>query len=146
MNAFVPEGDAKYFDFWEGTWLGMKEDGSLDSAIRFEVKRSVNPSAFEEAWGVGTGRSVALRAWDKTNGKWGFSWVSTNGLYQVWDSQKIDGHWYILKDFNVNGDKYLSRQSFILQSDSTVIRLSEKTYDKKKWELRFKQRLKKIRN
>jgi len=144
MNAFVAEGDAKYFDFWEGIWIGIKYDMTLDSTLRFEIKRSIHPAAFEEVWHMGGGTSIALRAWDKTNGKWGFTWISSNGLYQVWNSEKIDGNWYILKDFNVNGDKYLSRQGFILQADGTVVRTSEKTYDRKKWEVRFIQHLKKI--
>lgn len=146
MKPFIPEGDAKYFDFWEGTWCLLKDDNTVDSTVCFKVQRSVHPSAFTEEWGTLKDRSaVALRAWDKTNNKWGFVWVSANGLYQVWDTKKIDGNWYIYKQFTVEGDTYLSRQSFILQPDGTVLRISEKSYDEKKWEVRFKQRLKKIK-
>jgi hypothetical protein len=59
--------------------------------------------------------------------------------------KKIEGQWYIYKQFTINGDTCLSRQDFIPQPDGTVLRVSEKTYDEKKWELRFKQRLKKIK-
>ena len=149
-NELVLTEDAKYFDFWEGTWQVINEDGTIDTTSYFKVKRSVHPAAFEEVWQFGPDkttklRSVALRAWDKSNNKWGFVWVSGNGLYQVWDTRKVDGHWYIYKQFTVNGDTYLSRQGFLLQPDGTVLRISEKTYDEKKWELRFKQRLKKVK-
>lgn len=146
-KPFAPEGDAKYFDFWEGDWYLLKDDNTIDTSTHFKIQRSVHPSSFIEEWQFGNGmRSVALRAWDKTNNKWGFVWVSDNGLYQVWDSKKVDGNWYIYKEFDINGDKYLSRQAFILQPDGTVLRISEKTYDEKKWELRFKQRLKKFKH
>ena len=144
-NALTLTDDAKYYDFWKGKWSLLKDDGTLDTTTYFKVKASVHPAAFEEEWKFGTGmRSVALRAWDKTNNKWGFVWVSDNGLFQVWDSRKVDGQWYIYRQFSINGDTYMSRQSFILQSDGTVIRKSEKSYDEKKWELRFSQRLKRV--
>ncbi len=145
MKPFIPEGDARYFDFWEGTWYDIKADNTIDSNSYFIVKKSVHPSSFIEEWHSANGiYAVAIRAWDKTNNKWGFVWVSDNGLYQVWDTQKIEGNWYMYKQFTINGDTYLSRQSFILQSDGTVLRTSEKSYDEKKWELRFKQRLKRL--
>lgn len=145
-KAMIPTEDSHYFDFWEGTWYGIKDDNTIDSAICFRVTRSVHPAAFYEEWKFANGaRSVALRAWDKTNNKWGFVWVSDNGLYQEWDTRKTDGHWFIHKQFTISGDTYLSRQGFLLQPDGTVLRISEKTYDEKKWELRFKQHLKKIK-
>jgi hypothetical protein len=144
-NAFVPEGDAKYFSFWEGKWVVVTENNTLDSNNYFIVKKSVNPASYVEEWHFSNGMSsFAIRAWDKTAGKWGFVWISDNGLYQVWDTKKVDGHWYIYRNFDINGDKYLSRQGFIPQPDGTVIRISEKSYDDKSWELRFKQKLKKV--
>jgi hypothetical protein len=147
IKPFMPGGEAKYFDFWEGTWFEIKDDNSLDSTSWFKVKRGPNASSFVEEWHFSNGaESIAVRAWDKINNKWGFAWVSDNGLYQVWDTKKVDGHWYIYKEFTINGDTYLSRQGFIPQADGSVLRISEKSYDEKKWELRFKQKLKKILN
>lgn len=144
-KPFIPEGDAKYFDFWEGTWMELKDDNKLDSNSYFKIRRSVNPSCFIEEWHLSSGmNSVAIRSWDKTNNKWGFVWASDNGLYQVWDTKKVEGNWYIYKQFTINNDTYLSRQGFIPQPDGTVLRISEKSYDEKKWELRFKQRLKRV--
>lgn len=145
MKPFTPTGEATYYDFWEGTWLGLREDGTLDSTLQFIVKRGVHSAAFKEYWTMGEGNhSFALRAWDKINSKWGFTWISQNGLYQVWDSEKMDGHWYIIKEFTINNERYLSRQAFIPQADGTVVRISEKSYDRKHWELRFRQVLKKV--
>jgi hypothetical protein len=144
-DPLVLTEDAKYFDFWEGTWCVVNDDNTVDTTSYFKVQRSVNAASFVEEWCSGSNKlkSIALRAWDKTNQKWGFVWVSGNGLYQVWDTRKVDGHWYIYKSFTIKGDTYLSRQGFLPQQDGTVLRISEKSYDDKKWELRFKQRLKK---
>lgn len=146
MKPFYPEGDAKYFDFWKGTWYLMKDDNSIDSNSFFVVRELVHPSCFMEEWHFEGNNAVALRTWDKINNRWGYAWVSANGLYQVWDTKKVNKHWYIYKQFTISGDTYLSRQSLIQQSDGTVFRLSEKSYDEKKWELRFRQRLKKVDN
>lgn len=146
QKPLVLTEDANYYNFWEGTWFGLNNDNTLDSTLCFIVTRSVNAAAFEEKWKFAKGsESFALRAWDKTNNKWGFVWISDNGLYQVWDTRKVDGHWYIYREFTINGDTYLSRQGFLLQPDGTVLRVSEKTYDEKKWELRFSQRLQKVK-
>ncbi len=144
-NPLVLTDDAHYFDFWEGTWYVLKEDNTLDSNSYFKVKRSVHPASFTEEWKFGNGsKSIAIRTWDKINSKWGFVWVSDNGLYQVWDTRKVDGQWYLYKTFTVNSDTYLSRQGFFPQPGGTVLRVSEKSYDEKKWELRFKQILRKV--
>jgi hypothetical protein len=146
-KPFTPEGDAKYFDFWAGTWYELKPDNTLDSNVCFRITRGVHPSCFIEEWQFGNGmKSIAIRSWDKTNNKWGFVWVSDNGLYQVWDTRKVDDNWYIYKEFTINNDTYLSRQGFIPQADGTVLRTSEKSYDEKKWEIRFQQRLKRDKN
>jgi hypothetical protein len=144
IKSFKPEGEAKYFDFWVGTWYQLKEDNSLDSTTYFKVVTSVNPSSFLEEWHFAGMSSIAVRAWDKTNNKWGFVWVSDNGLYQVWDTKKVNGNWYIYKQFTVDGDTYISRQGFLRQVDGTVLRISEKSYDGEKWELRFQQHLKRV--
>lgn len=145
QNPLVVTPDATYFNFWKGHWFALKDDNSIDSTIRFEVTQGVHQAAFEERWHFGNAYSFALRSWDKSNNKWGFVWISDNGLYQVWDTRKVDGHWYLYKEFTINGDTYMSRQGFIPQADGTVLRVSEKSYDEKKWELRFSQRLKKMK-
>ena len=145
QNALVLTDDAKYFSFWSGNWVLLRDDGSVDSTTFYNVKHGVHEAAYAEEWQMGPGnKSIAIRAWDKTNSKWGFVWVSSNGLFQVWDTRKVGKDWYIYKEFDVNGDKYMSRQGFLLQADGTVLRISEKSYDGIKWELRFKQILKKV--
>lgn len=145
QNALVLSSDAEYFSFWPGTWFLLRDNGSVDSTTYYKINRSIHEAALIEEWQMGPGnKSIAIRAWDKTNSKWGFVWVSSNGLFQVWDTRKIVNDWYIYKEFDVNGDKYLSRQGFLLQDDGTVLRISEKSYDGTNWELRFRQILKKV--
>jgi hypothetical protein len=127
QNAFVQSDDAKYFNFWEGTWYLVKDDNTIDTAIYFKVKRSVHPSAFEEEWNG----SFAIRAWDKTNNKWGFTWISDNGLFQNWDSRKVGSDWYIYKQFMVNGihtfhDKVLYSNRMVMSFGKVKNRMMRK--------------------
>ncbi|MBA4849221.1 hypothetical protein [Emticicia sp. BO119] len=139
-KTFVPEGDARYFDFWPGKWYVQNEDKTIDSLSFFNVKKGVHEASFVEEWYFkNIGKSIAIRTWDKTNNKWGFVWASENGLYQVWNSKKIGDNWFIYNQFTVNGETYLSRQGFIPQKDGTVLRISEKSIDEIHWETRFKQ-------
>lgn len=139
-NPFEPTDDSKYYNYWIGKWYVQNDDQGIDSLSYFTIKQGVHEASFVEEWNFNkVGKSMAMRTWDKSNNKWGFVWVSENGLYQVWDSKKVDDKWYIYKWFTLNGETYLSRQGFFLQPDGTVLRISEKSLDEIKWELRFKQ-------
>jgi hypothetical protein len=147
IDPLVESADTAYYDFWVGTWFEEK-DGVVDTAgTRFSVVPSIHSAAFEERWRLvlddGTQlHSTALRAWDKTAGRWMYTWVSDNGLYQVWEGRKDHHGWWIYRRFDVNGDRYLSRQGFLPQPDGSVLRISQKSYDEgSTWELRFQQRL-----
>ena len=71
-----------------------------------------------------------------------YTWVSDNGLYQVWEGRKDHHDWWIYRHFDVVGDRYLSRQGFLPRADGSVTRISQKSYDEgQTWELRFQQRL-----
>jgi hypothetical protein len=142
LQPLVATADTRYFDFWVGTWQLLREDGAIDTTTSFVVKRSIHPAAYEEVWKQGGNISKAIRAWDKTNNRWGFVWISANGLFQVWDTMQSNGHWYLHRTFTVNNDTYRSRQGFLPQPDGTVLRVSEKSYDGIGWETRFQQRLK----
>lgn len=118
-------------------------------ASYFEIKKGVNPYSFIEYWYNKYDTTLllgnAIRSWDKTNNRWMFTWISGNNLYQVWEGKKWDENWYITKYFDINGDKYLSRQGFIPQGPNRMMRISEKSYDEgKTWELRFKEFYQKI--
>jgi hypothetical protein len=144
-KPFVPEGEAKYYDFWEGTWHKVINDKADTTSTRFIVTRNIHGAAWYEEWrmpidSATTLRATALRAWDKTNNRWMYTWVSDNGLYQVWEGRKINNDWYIYKNFDINGDKYLSRQGWIPVEKNKLMRISEKSYDDgKTWQLRFKE-------
>jgi catechol 2,3-dioxygenase-like lactoylglutathione lyase family enzyme len=137
--------ETRYYDFWPGTWYRVV-NGKMDTTSTcFKVARSVHPAAFEEKWrmvidSTTTVRATALRAWDKTSARWMYTWVSDNGLHQVWEGRKVDGNWYIYRPFDINGDKYLSRQAWIPEGPKQLMRISEKSYDDgKTWQLRFKE-------
>ena len=145
IKPLVQSEDTHYFDFWVGTWY-VEENGKIDTAgTRFVVRRSVHPAAYVEEWRMdlnsnSTLTATALRGWDKTNNRWMYTWVSANGLYQVWEGRKDQGHWYIYNRINIEGDQYLSRQGWIPESPGRVLRISEKSYDDgATWQLRFKQ-------
>ena len=132
-RPFTETADTRYFDFWPGTWYPVV-DGRLDTTgSAFIVRRSVNSAAFEEVWlqrfdSVVT-RSVAIRAWDQIANKWMFVWVSENALFQVWDGQKIGSDWYIVREFNFEGQRFHSRQAWIPDGPDRLVRLMERSTD-----------------
>ena len=70
--------------------------------------------------------------------------MSTDGLFQIWEGKKVEGIWYMYKTFIIEGKEVFSRQAFIPQSDTSVIRTSEHSRDGgKTWILRFKEVYKK---
>jgi len=136
--------DTKYFDFWPGVWRSVVDGRVEPDGTTFRVRRDVHKSAFVEEWTMKIGetrmRATALRAWDKTAGRWMFTWVSDNGLYQVWEGRKVGDDWYIYREFDIAGDRYLSRQAWIPKGPNKLTRISERSDDGgKTWKLRFKQ-------
>ena len=106
VDPLVENADTAYYDFWVGTWIEEKEGVADPDGTRFEVLPSVHPAAFEEQWRLVLDdgqvlNSTALRAWDKTAGRWMYTWVSDNGLYQVWEGRKDRHGWWIYKQFDV---------------------------------------------
>ncbi|NIR48501.1 hypothetical protein GWO43_08730 [candidate division KSB1 bacterium] len=149
-DQFAETVDSKYYDFWEGTWFKY-ENGEIDtSGTYFKVKRGIHPAAFQENWrlvidSTTTLYATAVRAWDKTDTKWRYVWISEDSLFQVWDGVKVDEDWYIYKTFKINGEHILSRQAWLPQKDDLVLRTSEWSKDNgKSWKLRFKEYYKKI--
>ncbi len=151
IKPLEENAETKYYDFWTGTWY-KTVNGKVDTASTyFQVVRSVHPASYLENWrmvidSVTTLRAVALRAWDKTNNRWMYTWVSDNGLHQVWEGRKVNNDWYIFKTFDINGDKYLSRQAWIPDGTLRLTRVSEKSYDDgKTWQLRFRESYEKMK-
>lgn len=142
---------AHYFDFWPGTWVEVV-DGKPDlAATKFMVRRSVHYAAFEEEWRLVYGgeahESVALRAWDQVNERWMFTWVSDNGLFQVWEGVKVDGDWYIQREFEVNGETFLSRQAWIPDGEDRLVRVMQRSFDNgKSWQTRSSTNFERVEN
>ena len=141
-RPLIESADTHYYDFWIGRW-GEVKDGAVGSVL-FTVTRGVHPGALEEAWS-GTLNARAFRAWDKTNNRWMHVWISSNGLFQVWEGRKVGDDWYMFKEFDVDGDRYLSRQAILRQGERDAVRVSERSDDGgKTWTLRFRQQLRRV--
>lgn len=138
-NCFA-QNDSTYYQHWVGKWY-KAEGNSLAESPGFVVKRGLYSSSFEEYWmGAGGDFSMAWRAWDSMSKKWHFSWMSTDGLFQLWEGKKVDDTWYMYKTFNINGREILSRQAFIPRGTHELIRTSEHSEDDgKTWRLRFRE-------
>jgi hypothetical protein len=135
----------RYYDFWEGTWHQLV-GGRVDTTrTAFYVRRDVHPAAFVERWrlvidSTTTLHATALRAWDKTTRRWMYTWISDNGLYQVWEGRQVGAHWYIYREFDVQGDRYLSRQAWIPNGPNRLVRTSERSDDGgRTWQTRFRE-------
>lgn len=134
--------DKKYYDDWAGLWY-KEVNGKIASSPSFAVRQGLYKESFEETWiGAGGDFSKAWRAWDQRTKKWDFAWMSTDGLFQLWEGKKINGIWYMYKTFILaNRERILSRQAFIPKGNSIMIRTSEHSKDNgKTWKLRFKEK------
>jgi hypothetical protein len=132
-RPFTENADTHYYDFWPGTWYPVI-DGRVDTTgSSFNVRRSVNPAAFEEVWlqriDSTLSRSVALRAWDQITNRWMFTWVSGNALFQVWNGEKVGSDWYIVREFDFEGQRFLSRQAWIPAGADRLVRVMERSTD-----------------
>lgn len=137
--------DSHYYDFWPGTWYRVV-DGVVDTAsTRFRVERGVHPAAFEEKWrlvidAATTITARAFRAWDSASGRWRYVWLSDAGQFQVWEGRKVNGHWYMFKEFVIEGRRVLSRQAWIPIAPGRLERISEHSSDGgRTWQRRFRE-------
>jgi hypothetical protein len=142
MKPLVESADTRYYDFWVGRWA-VEKDGRIDAtAPKFTVTRGVHPGALEETW---EGAARAFRAWDKTAARWMHVWVSANGLFQVWEGRRVGNDWYMFKEFEIERDRYLSRQAVLSRGPGRAVRISERSDDGgKTWTLRFREELRRI--
>jgi len=143
MRPLVESADTHYFDFFVGRWLAVVDGRTDSTGTSFVVRRSVNPAAYEEEWNQRVDsvliRSVAIRAWDQVANRWMFTWVSDNGLYQVWQGEKIGQDWYIVREFDFEGQKFLSRQAWIPDGADRLTRVLERSTDGgRTWQTRSK--------
>lgn len=133
--------DSLYYDSWVGSWY-QEQNGVISDKVSFIVKRSLYHSSFEEYWltAGGTELSIAWRAWDSRTRQWDFAWMSSDGLFQLWEGRKLDGVWYMYRTFIINGEQVLSRQAFIPQDHNTILRTSEHSRDSgATWTMRFRE-------
>jgi hypothetical protein len=138
-QAVSDEKDTNYYQDWVGEWYEVIE-GQTNELPSFVVREALYPNSFEEVWmGKGGDFGKAWRAYDTRTKKWDFAWMSTDGIFQLWEGRKENGIWYIYRYFILdNGDKVLSRQAFIVNDKNHMKRTSEHSRDEgKTWILRF---------
>jgi hypothetical protein len=144
MLPLAESADTHYYDFWVGRWAEMKDGVTSPGGATFTVTRSIHAGALEETWS-GALNARAFRAWDKTEGRWMHVWISANGLFQIWEGRRVGSDWYMFKEFDVSGDRYLSRQAILRRGDRAAERISERSDDGgRTWQLRFRQQLRRI--
>jgi hypothetical protein len=137
----APVADDHYYSFWVGSWHRVT-DGLRDAEPSFLVSRGVNDAAFEEQWRLRGEKgelllSRATRAWDRATNRWMLSWVSAEGLFQVWEGRKVGADWYIYREFEQGGKRFWSRQAWIPDGANRVTRVMERSFDDgKTWEPR----------
>lgn len=134
--------EANYYDHWVGEWY-KEVNGKVDKLPSFVVTQGLYRGSFEETWiGAGGSFSKAWRAWDNRTKKWDFAWMSVDGLFQIWKGKKVNDIWYMYNTFILdNGEEILSRQAFIPQGSSVLVRTSEHSKDNgKTWKLRFREK------
>jgi len=139
-----PSPEMRYYDFWPGTWAPIV-NGRVDrKAVAFRVRRSVHDAAFEEEWYQKDDKGVvrvsrALRAWDQATNRWMLAWVSGNALFQVWEGKKYGDRWSIVREFEVGGRRFLSRQTWWPEGPDRVVRTLERSFDGgQTWEVRYR--------
>jgi len=144
--------DSRYYDFWPGTWYRIV-DGVVDTtSTRFRVGRGVHPAAFEEKWrlvidSATTITARASRAWDSASERWRYVWLSDAGQFQVWEGRKVDGHWYMFKEFEIEGRRVWSRQAWIPIAPGRLARISEHSSDGgRTWQRRFREEYARVSN
>jgi hypothetical protein len=140
----------KYYDFWPGHWSKIVNGRVDPKATTFIVKRGVHEAAYEEEWRQVNDRgevalSRAFRAWDQVGKRWMFAWVSQNALFQVWDGRKFGDRWYIVREFEIDGKKFLSRQAWWPSGQDRITRIMERSFDNgATWELRSREEFGKV--
>lgn len=142
--------EARGFDFWPGRWVELVDGRPDTSGTTFTVRRSVRPDAFEEEWTLvyegAAHRSVALRAWDRARARWRLAWLDDEGRFQVWDGRRFGDVWYFVRPFEIDGDRFLSRQAWIPEGDDELIRAMDRSFDGgRTWEVRSRTRFRRVR-
>lgn len=137
---FKSNAQSRYYDFWPGVWQQVIDGEPDPAATTFVVRRSIHPAVYIEEWtqvdeGIAR-KSIAIRAWDQVNKQWKFTWVGENALYQTWHSERVGDDWYIVKEWNIDGQAFLTRQAWIPDGPDTLMRVFERSFDHRaSWEL-----------
>jgi len=129
----APPPDAAYYAFWPGTWCAVVDGAPQPTESCFTVRQGAHAAAFEEEWVqlVDGQRLVsrAMRAWDPIEKRWMLVWVSDQGHFQIWNGAKFGDDWYIVREFEQEGRRFLSRQAWIPSGPDRLVRVMERSFD-----------------
>jgi hypothetical protein len=75
-----------------------------------------------------------------------FVWVSDNALFQVWNGEKIGSDWYIVREFDFEGQRFLSRQAWIPEGRDRLVRVMDRSTDGgRTWQSRSRTTYQRVR-
>jgi hypothetical protein len=99
-----------------------------------ELRQTVTP-VFDgcghlERWTGGpTGEAYGVRAWDARTQKLYYTWVSPVVPPQIWEGRKEQGAWRFYREWELNGEKILSRTYWVPKAGDKFDRIVEQSRD-----------------
>lgn len=149
-QSFEPDQTDKmerdYFDFLIGEWkiIQKKSTEGITTGGKdtYTFRKGLDSNAIISEWYFNRGtksnpnytQGLYYSAYDNLTDAWSFYYISAVSS-QYYQGKKEDGQWYFYREFTIEGNTFLQRQSWLSQNDSTLIRTIENSTDNgKSWE------------
>lgn len=149
-QSFTPdEMDLKerdYFDFLIGEWhiVQKKTTNGTTTGGRdtYTFRKGLDGNAILSEWYFNRGtetdpnytEGLYYSAYDNLTDAWSFYYISAASA-QYYEGKKEDEQWYFYREFTIEGNSFLQRQSWKLKNDLTLIRTIENSSDNgRNWE------------
>lgn len=152
------KSERNHFDFLIGEWkiiekktMSGTESGGFDTYI---FKKDLEKNAIRSEWYFNRGtvsepnytEGLYYSAYDNLTNAWSFYYISPVSA-QYYQGQKEDGVWFFYREFTIEGNAFLQRQSWKLLNQSTLLRTIENSDDKgRTWVEVYVVKLEKKRN
>lgn len=132
--------EKKYFDFLFGKWVIEKSETPSGTTHGgddvYEFRKALNGNAISAEWYFNRGtkdkpdyaNAMYFSAFNISTKTWSFYYVSEKSA-QYWEGRKENGRWVFYKEFTVDGERFLQRQEWQFQDQSTVLRKIENSKD-----------------
>lgn len=149
-QSFTPDDTDKkergHFDFLIGEWKIVEKKTTQGTTKggndTYTFRKGLDGNAILSEWYFNRGtkadpnytEGLYYSAYDNLTDAWSFYYISTASA-QYYQGEKEDGQWYFYREFTIEGNTFLQRQSWTMQDDSTLIRTIENSSDDgKTWE------------